>query len=79
MGEKPAALGDEGSICHGVPARGNSIRPPGTSGVWVVAPSGVGVGLAEGVDAAAVTDADGEAVADCGGRPAVLSSEPSGE
>ena len=78
LGEKAAAVGDDASICHGVPARGNSTRPPGTSGAWVIAPSGVGVGLADGVDAA-VAEADGELVADCGNRPAVLSSEPSGE
>src|ERR1700730_14437447 len=78
LAEKAAAVGDDASICHGVPARGNSIRPPGTSDVWVIAPSGVDVGLADGVDAA-VAEADGEVAADCGKRPALLSSEPSGE
>src|ERR1035441_1855873 len=78
LGENATALGEDGSICVGVPKPGNSTRPPGTSGACGMTPSGVDVGLADDVAGAALTEGDGDPVEDCGRRPTVLSTEPSG-
>jgi hypothetical protein len=78
LGEYAMALGED-PMDVAVPELGNSTNPPGTSGVWDVAPSGVGVEFAGVGVGDGDADADGDAVGDPGTTPTVLRSvEPSG-